>query len=227
LAPGALARYDFGMAHQIFETFSDSILVFLGEGGNAGVLRRLESGAWQHLQAGSKEWDYFHQLVYRNFKADELTEQELALRGIALPDLEAYASKAKPVAWSQNFDGEVSFESVNPEVLADLLARPSPQALFVVLIEDAYESAFGDGVALDAEAAFLDEAPARAFLDYKNAENEKRKKDELGYRFTLKSISVSVDTVQRQVVAQLNIEKYEHYTLAGVLELLGRTPGQQ
>jgi len=217
----------FLMTHDIFETFSDSIVIFLGERGGSGVLRLRDDGAWNFYNPGSQEWDYFHQLVYRNFKAQALAPEELARRGIVLPDLDAYVRQAVFVEWPKNFDGDISFDRVNTAVLGALLVKNSPIAIFLVLSEDLYESAFGDGVARDAEAAFWDETAARAFIDRKNAENAARAKDQMGYAYSLKTISLSVDVAQKKIRAQLNIEKYEHYTLARTLELLGCAPAQQ
>lgn len=205
---------------EAFETLSGTLVVFLGLQGSDGLLRLSRGGAWEFLPAGSLDWDGYHQEIYRNFRGDRLDAEALTRRGIALPPLGEYRTRPS-VSWPSNFPSEMPLPDVPPEQ-RPLLTRGA-FSVFLVLYEDGYETAFGDGKYLYPARAFADRAQADAFLEdrRREAENPSRATDPAKaewYRYTLKPIRITVDG--ERVRAELDLQPFEHVSVRDVLRLL-------
>lgn len=207
-------------AFEAYETFSGTLLVFLGLQGSDGVLRLSKAGAWEFLPAGSVAWDGYHQEIYRNFRGDPLDANALAERGIVLPPLAEYRNRPG-VSWQDNFPSELPLAEV-PAELRQRLA-PGTFPVFLVMEEDGYETSLGDGKYLYPERAYRDRAHAERFLEERRREAEDPSKAQdpakaEWYRYTLKEIRVMVDG--ERVRAELALENFEHVSLGDVLRLL-------
>ena len=210
-------------ACEVYET--DGIVVaFLGSWGSDGVLRHDERSGWTFHPAGSVAWDSFHQGVYRNHKGSRLTQAELDQRGIPPPPTDQ-ASGAPAVAWNDQFNAEIPFNDVPPAVLEAVKAGATRErTVHLVLYEDTYETAFGDGCFLYPQAAFWTEDEAKAFLQLQLAKEAERPPNEMGYRYRIKAVSLKAHESGRRLEATLNLEIYEHYSVEDVVRLLAGKP---
>ncbi|MBI2753730.1 MAG: hypothetical protein HYX46_09505 [Betaproteobacteria bacterium] len=208
---------------ELYET--DSVVVaFLGSWGSDGLLRHNGPSGWTFHPAGSVIWDSFHQGVYRNYKADRLTSEDLERRGIPPPPADQY-SGAPAVAWKDQFNAEIPLSAVPPGILDRLKEDASRErSVYLVLYEDVYETAFGDGCFLYPQAAFWTENEAQIYLRLRLAEESERPKNEVGYKYRLKEIRLRADETGQKLAAALDIETYEHYSVDDVVRLLADKP---
>jgi hypothetical protein len=206
-------------ACELYET--DSVVVaFLGSGGSDGLLRHDGRSGWSFHPAGSLVWDSFHQGVYRNFKASRLTAADLERRGISPPPADQYRG-TPAVAWKDQFNAEIPLSAVPPGMLDRLKEDGARErSVYLVLYEDLYETAFGDGCFLYPQAAFWTENDARIFLRLQLTKESERPKNEVGYKYSLKEIRLSADESGQKLSAALNVETYEHYSVEDVVRLL-------
>ncbi len=207
-------------ACELYETDSEVVVAFLVSGGSGGLLRYDGRSGWTFHPAGSLVWDSFHQGVYRNHRASRLTSEDLERRGIPPPPADRY-SGAPAVAWKDQFNAEMSLSAVPPGILDRLTEDASRErSVYLVLYEDVYETAFGDGCFLYPQAAFWTENEARIFLRLRLAKESERPKNEVGYKYRLKEIRLRADETGQKLSAALNIEIYEHYSVDDVVRLL-------
>jgi hypothetical protein len=204
---------------ELYET--DSVVVaFLSE----GLLRFHPSSGWTFSPVGSVLWDSFHQGVYRNHKANRLTSADLERRGIPPPPADQYRG-APAVAWKDQFNAEIPLSAVPPGILDRLKADGSRErSVYLVLYEDVYETAFGDGCFWYPQAAFWTENDARIFLRFRLTKESERPKNEVGYKYCLKEIRLRADESGQKLAAELYIETYEHYSIEDVVRLLAAKP---
>jgi hypothetical protein len=196
------------------------VLVFLGTWGSQGVLQRSRDGQWKFHPPGSLAWDSFHQEIYRNYKGDALTQADLDSRGISLPDLEGYLAQNQAREWKDNFKAQAALADVPKELLPHLKQHFGETLdAYVVLLEDHYETSFGDGKFLYPEAASWTRTEAEKYIKTKiSSEPDPAKRE--WYRYSIKMVLLRVDKTAQQVSADLNIESYEHYSIDDVLRLL-------
>ncbi|MBI2266401.1 MAG: hypothetical protein HYU64_14750 [Armatimonadetes bacterium] len=207
-----------------FYELEENILCFLGTRGDRGILRSPGGGPWEYHPPGSLAHDSFHQQVYRNFKADLLTSKGLEERGILLPDTAAYEGSVQGVRWEDNFESEVELREVPPGLRPELgRGDGEPLDVYLVLLEDAYETGFGDGRYLYPVDAFRTKGEAMEEVKRIEREEEDPAKREW-YRYSLKRVRLTLDEARQRVVADLGIEPYEHYSIRDVLRLLVSSP---
>lgn len=211
-------------ACELYETDSGLIVAFLGSGGSGGVLRHDEPLGWTFHPAGSVVWDSFHQGVYRNFRADRLTSEDLEQRGIPPPPANEYG-RIPAVLWKDQFNAEIPLSAVPPGILDRLKEDGSWQrSVYLVLYEDVYETAFGDGCFWYPQAAFWTENDARIFLRLRLTQESERPANQLGYKYRLKEIRLRADETGQKLAAALDVESYEHYSVDDVVRLLAGRP---
>ncbi|MCK4792991.1 MAG: hypothetical protein KAV87_55185 [Desulfobacteraceae bacterium] len=150
-----------------YRTDSDLILGFCGKKGSRGVYRYWlnQSDTWEFCHAGTKEWDRYHQKVYRQGRADPIKFNELKgkvppvplprqLPPKAIRDVVDLPEKAAP------------YTSATNELLERINACPGRRLpAYVVLMEDRYESVLGDGTYRHFESAFFDESSAQSHIE--------------------------------------------------------------
>lgn len=211
-------------ACELYETDSGVIVAFLGSWGSDGLLSFHERSGWTFHPAGSVAWDSFHQDVNRNFKANRLTSEDLERRGIPLPPADQY-NGTPAVAWKDQFNSEISLSAVPPGILDRLREDGTRQrSVYLVLYEDVYETAFGDGCFWYPQGAFWTENDARNFLRLRLAKESERPANALGYKYTLKEIRLRADETGQKLAAALDVESYEHYSVDDVVRLLAGRP---
>jgi hypothetical protein len=152
---------------QVFEADSgEFVIAFLGTMGCDGLLIWRGERGWEFHEAQSVAWDAQHQGAFRNSRAAPIAAAALKARGIPWPDPTAYRGAARQ--WKDNFASEVPFSAVHESVhmsahgsVLGKLAGGSALPVHLILYEDLYETAFGDGKFLYPHAAFWSEAKAQ------------------------------------------------------------------
>ncbi len=139
----------------------DLILGFCGPAGIEGVYRFWldHSDEWQFCPPQTGNWDYYHQMVFRQCRADDCEFGDIVDKVPSLP------AEFPPPA--QYHVKEPSEAPVRPsdDLLEKIRAAPDGRLpVYVVLGEDPYETSFGDGVFRDFNSAHLDEEAARAHI---------------------------------------------------------------
>lgn len=139
----------------------------------------------------------------------------------------AESQQAAPVPREEKvqFRMEMAFGKVPPGILQRLKQESSRQAsVYLVLYEDVYETAFGDGCFWYPQAAFWTENDARIFLQLRLAMESERPENQLGYKYRLKEIRLSADETDRKLAAAQDVEEHEHYSVEDVVRLLAGKP---
>jgi hypothetical protein len=114
---------------------------------------------WEYLHPDGARWDAVHQRVYRNFRADRINRDQLPVNlppppdSIA-PDLLLPLPPPPP---------EIFLRSDYPNLDKRLQERGGAMPLYLVLMEDLYESSSGDGKFHYPETLFFSDEEARAF----------------------------------------------------------------
>ncbi len=154
----------------------DLVLGFCGTAGLDGVYRYrlcrqpilrlirklLRQDQWKFCPPGTKAWDFYHQKVYRQHRAERCSPADLGglvpPLPIEFPPPRAPNVLDPPPPRSRDvLPGSRVYEAVRA-------FRDARLPVYVVLREDLYESVSGDGVFHDFEAAFLERAEAQSFV---------------------------------------------------------------
>lgn len=209
-------------AFEIFDVFCGPVVAFCGPNGVNGVLVHTFSG-WEFHSAGSVVWDNYHQTVYRNFRADPLTQNDLKKRKIPLPPQRDYQN-IPAVSWKDNFIAQVNLKKIPSFCLKKIKKWKNGKGnIFIVLEEDEYETGLGDGKFLDLKAAFWDKISAEKYLKGKKRQGKLFNETKTyWYKHSLKSIPVTVDTAMKIAETDLNIDSYEHYDLENIFNSLNQ-----
>lgn len=114
---------------------------------------------WEFLHPDGARWDAVHQRVYRNFRADRINRDQLPSNLPPPPDSiapELLLPLPPPPP-------EIFFRADYPRLDKRLQERDGAIPLFLVLMEDLYESLHGDGKFHYPEATFFNEDEAFRF----------------------------------------------------------------
>ena len=207
---------------EIFETFQGDVLVFLGQWGSEGVLLHRAETGWRFFPHGSATWDSYHQETYRNFRVDALSREELEKRGISIPALEPYWDRPA-VAWEDNFESAIALIEVSSIVRSKM--ERDDESVHLVMVEDTYETSFGDGRFVYPEAAFWDSSSAEAYLGRRQREEKDPAKAQW-YRYYVKEVRLHVDRSHQELRADLSLTPYEHCSVKDILRLLAESQVQ-
>jgi hypothetical protein len=206
---------------QVFEADSgEFVIAFLGTMGSDGLLIWRGAKGWEFHAPNSRAWDAQHQGTYRNSRSTPIGEAALKARGIPLPDPAAYSNTA--LQWKDNFASAVASSAVH-DVALEMLANGTVHLAHLILYEDRYETAFGDGKFLYPHAAFWDAEQCNACLQRLGDEEDLKIAAgfySVGREFTAKELLIRLDRAEQKVVADLRIGAYEHYDLNEILLLL-------
>jgi hypothetical protein len=206
---------------QVFEADAGGqVIAFLGAMGGDGLLIWRDDRGWEFHEPNSLAWDSQHQATYRNSRSTPTDEAGLQARGIPWPDPATWPRTSRQ--WKDNFVSAIPFSPALESALG-ALAGGATLPVHLILFEDRYETAFGDGKFLYPHAAFWDAEQCQTCLQ--RLREEEQLKDaagfhSLGHAFTARELTICLDAQARQVVADLRIEAYEHYHLNDVLLLL-------
>jgi len=206
---------------EICQTFSGTLVAFVGFWGEGGALT-FRGGRWVFFPAGSVEWDDWHQQIYRNSKGEVLDDAALQARGIPPPPFDEYRGRPA-MDWADNFESEIPLDAV-PETVRDRLGEHWAP-LFLILFEDGYETAFGDGRFLYPGAAFWSREEAEAWLRERERESADpaRAPDPAKaewYRYSLKEIRLRANRAANRLRAELDVAPYESIRLSKVMALI-------
>jgi hypothetical protein len=185
-----------------------------------GVYRFLlgKSNKWQLCPPETKNWDYYHQMTFRQHKAQQFEFSEIANEVPPLP-----GEFPPPVKYHvKDPSGKSLLESLSDGALVRMARRALPGsqlfnktcaatesrlAVYVVLIEDTYESAFGDGIFRCFESAHLKEDAAKTYIDeYQFAPDEKTDFFIRSVYLTVSGWSLALDT------GDCDLSRYDDFT---------------
>jgi hypothetical protein len=163
---------------------SDAIYACLGPMGGTAIFRLYEGvREWEFLIPESPTWDDAHQRIYRNFRVTALRADELST---PLPPLPPIPRGPFP-EWKEYFlpKGALLRVSEYPTVARLFKERnASAVTLFVVLVEDVYETAFGDG-----EFHYFDDV----HLFEEDATRDMESKKQEWQRFHLRPVTIALE----------------------------------
>ena len=114
---------------------------------------------WEFLRPGSARWDGVHQRVYRNFRADRINRGQLPANLPPPPDSIAPELLISPPPRPPEIFNRADF----PNLVKCLHENDGAMPLFLVLIEDRYESSNGDGEFHYLKAIFFSDEEVRSF----------------------------------------------------------------
>jgi hypothetical protein len=201
------------MEVQYFKDFdTDTVYASVGPmGGNALFrLREPLSGKtkWEFLVPNSPAWDWVHQRIYRNPHVYKVSLDELPASLAPLPEI----PRGPFPDWSEYFLPEQPIHASKYPSVARLLKSRSEETVtvFVVLFEDKYETAFGDGEFHDFRDAFLTKADAQNYMDQNRSKWE---------QFHLRTMSIKL---HHEVIEfpDFRLELYDHCRVEEVLMAL-------
>ena len=184
----------------------DLILGFCGFKGSLGVYRFFldRSEEWQFCPAETKLWDRYHQKVYFQGKADLIDFSDVADRVPLLPPqfpppLNFHIVDPPEPATSNVLPGSRVFEKVN--------ASPDKRlALYIVLEEDTYESAVGNGIFRYFKSAYFDRGDAELSI-------KKELKSGRFYLYHIRKIHLIVS--DNEILLDINgcdLSPFDHFT---------------
>lgn len=193
---------------------SDCLYGCLGPMASHGLFRLRasdgRSASWEHLAPDSPEWDSVHQRIYRNHRVTKVEMDRLPAGTPSLPQV-----PPEPVVDEQKAPDPIP-TSAFPKLHEALTERPdSTLRVHVLLHEDGYESAFGDGEFHYLRGVFPDEEEATAEMERDRGEWD---------RFHLRTMSIRLDAdADAFAFPDFHLERYDRYTPKEVLEALEAT----
>jgi hypothetical protein len=156
-----------------YRTDSDMILGFCNKGKWRGVYRCSMDGSnsWEFCREGTKEWDRYHQKVYWQGRASPITFSEFKDKAPPLPQkLPPEAIRNVVVNLPEK---EGPYSGAPDKLLHKIHACPGQRMpVHVVLMEDRYESALGDGIFRNFDSAFFDKNSAQSHIENDFEPNE-------------------------------------------------------
>jgi len=198
-----------------YECDNDMILGFCGYRGDRGVYRYWlnRSDNWQFCPAETKAWDFYHQKVYLQGRADRIEFGALVGRVPPLPAQfpppEKYHVTEPPEPHTPNvLPGSKVFEKVN-------YAPTGRLPVYVVLREDMYESMVGDGIFRYFESAFFERTAAESYV--KTMESKE------GYSFYIREVSLTISgNVVALVTKGCDLSPFDHFTRQQICDELAK-----
>lgn len=148
-----------------YRTDSDLILGFCGRKGSGGVYCYWpdQSDTWEFFHAGTREWDHFHQKVYWQGRADPIKFSELKGKVPPVPPKPPRNPKPNVYALPEK---EAPYTSATKELLERITACEGKRLpVYVVLMEDRYETVLGDGCFRHFESVFFKESLAQSHIE--------------------------------------------------------------
>lgn len=155
---------------QYLYTNNSIYILAIGERAGGGFWRIPCSGQadWQYLHPDSKDYDSFHQSIFRNRRDfDEVDFEAVKPLLHPIPSTPIY----RPMQWKDNFPEVLFTEQLYPG-LWKLLLESKTQSVecWVVFFEDVYESKLGDGVFYYYHRVFTKAEDAEAYCHQQTTE---------------------------------------------------------
>jgi len=168
--------------------------------------RKSKYPKWEFIHPRSFRWDAVHQRIYRNERADKISREDLPANFPPPPDsIPPEAINLPPLPkeaplLAETYPGVTkyldTFESKSVEI-------------YVILVEDLYESELGDGKFHYPDSIFLDEATAQEYCNKSETDN---------YAYHLRKCRVKLDGVA--ILCELSLQPFDHLTGREVLKLM-------
>lgn len=171
---------------------------------------------WEFLVPNSPAWDEIHQRIYRNPRVEEVRPGEFP---VPLPPLPETPRGPFP-QWKDYFLPQQPLHATRYPSVAGFFEAGKREmvTVFVVLYEDTYETALGDGEFHYFRDVFLTREDAQRYMDQNRKEWE---------RLHLRPMAVQLDHAAF-VVPDFNPQLFDHYKVEEVLAALeARLRGQE
>jgi len=108
---------------------------------------------WEILERNSQRWNWFHQCIFRNHRADPISQERIKTL-LQLPQIISVSETHPPEFFLT--PKTPLFAKTFPTIRNYIQGSGKPSLpIYVVLLEDLYESKFGDGKFLDFNAVCL------------------------------------------------------------------------
>lgn len=146
-------RYDSGNVYAIKDDSNGIFQLFRDD---------IETGPWVFLEPESESWDWVHQLIFRQMKCTELQPEEID--DMNLPVLPESPSGPFPTHAERLGKGKEVSVWTFPNI-ANWVGDECEASVWVVLHEDIYETAFGDGKFIDFVNAFPTIVDAESLIE--------------------------------------------------------------
>ena len=207
-----------------FHRSEDLILGVCGPQGFDGIYRLfLGSGlGWEFCPNGTKDWDWYHQLLF--LKGDAAPCDPWALGESVPPIPESFPPPEQYIVRDPP-EPEAPHAKRGSPVFERIAAAPRGRLrVYVVLYEDGYEALFGDGIFRDFSAAFFDEEAAQAYISSKThaASPESRKFMRFYVRAAALSVRGDVLVIDE---GDAEISPFDHFSLQQVTDSLAASLG--
>jgi hypothetical protein len=198
-----------------YECDNDLILGFCGYRGDQGVycywLNR--SDKWQFCPAETKAWDFYHQKVYLQGRADRIEFGTLVGRVPSLP-----AQFPPPEKYHVTDPPEPYTPNVLPEskIFEKVKYAPTRRVpVYVVLREDMYESMVGNGIFRYFESAFFEQTAAESYI--------KTLESKGGYSYHIREVYLTISgNVVALVTKGCDLSPFDHFTRQQICDELAK-----
>ena len=168
-----------------------------------------ENPTWEFVQPGTVSWDSLHQEIYRNYKFTPCKINEV----YDLPPL-PQIPKVESIQWKDNFLPDKETKASGYPNIRKLLKEFPDQSitLFILLFEDRYETALGDGKFLYYKGKIYFSESDAADYSEKNTSDEK-----YGPKYHVRSIKIRLENDSINPV-DFEVGMFEHFELIKILE---------
>jgi hypothetical protein len=186
-----------------------TVVVFCGAFGTDGLYRIVASPAarWEFCPIGTRLWDWYHQAAFYAHRAEPT-------RALDHPELPPLPAGWPPDPATTRLDETESSVHAQPGgAIWRVVERAGGELpVFIVLEEDTYETALGDGCFRDFRAAFYDESAARAAAAKTTGTHQQRH---------LRRAWLRIEAGELQLtIAAKDHTPFDHVTLADVCKAL-------
>jgi hypothetical protein len=192
---------------------TDAVYACVGPMAMGGLFRLrnplASDSQWEFLVPNSPSWDSVHQRIYRNPRVEVARPEEFPS---PLPPVPESPPGPFP-SWKEHFLPQQPIPSSKYPSVTGLLKKSRSEeklTVFVVLFEDPYETALGDGEFHYFRGVFLTEADAQRYMDKNRSKGE---------RFYLRTMSIKLDQ-EVFVFPDFDPELFDHYQAEEVLAAL-------
>ena len=161
---------------------------------------------WKLLNTDYSHWDAIHQRIYRNFRSDKITKEQLPQHLPPPPETippEALDPPPEPPPKAYRAEDFPGLTQYLMECDCD-----GTMAVFLVLMEDKYESSYGDGVFHYPETIFFDLERAREFQQDNDGD----------YRYHIRPGLIWLDG--DNICAEVPGRTFDHFSIDDVLKMV-------
>ena len=195
--------------HYFRDIASDAIYAGVGPMGRNAIFRLLAGDTrWEFLVPNSPTWDAVHQCIYRNFRVEAIRLDTFPAPLRPLPEI----PQGLFPAWRDYFLPKRPIRAWRYRALAKFLKARDHETVtvFVVLDEDIYETAFGDGEFHYFREVFHSREKAQRYMEQNQSE---------WHQFHLRTMAIKLEH-RVFVFPDFQPELFDHYKVKEVLTAL-------